>query len=128
MIQINFQNMERSDLVKEATIERLETIIERFPDLQNSNIKANLEMLNSPLHAGPDLFRVKVQISTGRYRGIRISKSAANLYVALAEVIDCMLEKLNRFGDRTRVKSRTKARELVTKMEQSELTESNGAE
>lgn len=128
MIQVNFQNMERSDLVKEATIERLETMIERFPDLQNSNIKANLEMLNSPIHAGPDLFSVTVQISTGRYRGIQISKSAPNLYVALAEVIDRMLEKLNRFGDRNRVKSRTQARKLVTKMEQAEPTDSSGAE
>lgn len=124
MIHVNFQNMERSDSAKETTIERLETMIERFPDLQGNTIKVNLEMLNSPLHAGPDLFGVTVQISTGRYRGIRIRKSAPNLYVALAEVIDRMLEKLNRFGDRTRVKSRTKARELVSKIQQLEQTKS----
>lgn len=47
-----------------------------------------------------------------------LEKSDSSLYVALAEVVDHVLEKLNRFGDRLRVKERTKARKIAQKLEQ----------
>ena len=74
-------------------------------------------MENSPLQAGPDLFKVKLHVSRGRYDGITVEKSDSNLYVALAEVVDHMLEVLNRFGDRARVKERKRARELTRELE-----------
>ena len=110
MIQITFKNLEKSELAKEAAFERIEAVVEKFPDLANCRIRITLEMENSPAQAGPDLFTVKVQITTGRYSGIVLKKSAPNLYAALADLVDHMLEKLNRFGDRTRVKERSKAR------------------
>ena len=42
-----------------------------------------------------------------------IETKDANLYVALAEVVDHLLERLNRFGDKARVKERKKARQFV---------------
>ncbi|MCX6132097.1 MAG: hypothetical protein NTX25_23955 [Proteobacteria bacterium] len=125
MIQVNFKNMDRSELAKDASIERLETVIERFPDLRDSVIAVNLQVLNSPIHAGPDLFSVTLHIKTGRYRGIQLGKSAPNLYIALAEVIDRMLEKLNRFGDRSRVKSRNQAREFVSTLKKAKVAKPN---
>jgi ribosome-associated translation inhibitor RaiA len=110
MIKIIFKNLDRSELASEAAIERMEAIVEKFPDLHTSGILITLEMLNSPLHAGPDLFSVKVHVRSGRYRGVRWEKSAPNLYIALAHVVDHMLETLNRFGDRARVKERHRAR------------------
>jgi len=110
MIKIIFKNLDPSDLAREAAIERMEAIVEKFPDLQNSAILITLEMLNSPIHAGPDLFSVKVHVRSGRYRGVRLEKSAPNLYIALAHVVDHLLEMLNRFGDRARVRERHRAR------------------
>lgn len=48
-----------------------------------------------------------------------LEKSDASLYVALADLVDHMLEKLNRFGDRARMKERTRARKIVREIEQS---------
>lgn len=48
-----------------------------------------------------------------------VEKSDASLYVALAELVDHMLEKLNRFGDRQRVQERSKARKIIREVAES---------
>ena len=117
MIQIKFKNLEKSEMAREAVEERIETLIQKFPDLSASKIQITLEMENSPSKAGPDLFRVKLHVARGKYDGITIDKSDSSLYVALAAVVDHMLEKLNRFGDRLRVKERTRARKISRELE-----------
>ena len=114
MISVTFKNLEKSELAREAVLERLEAITDKFTDLKKSRINVTLEMENSSLQAGPDLFRVKVQFSGSRYGGIRIEKTASSLYLALADVVDHLLELLNRYGDKVRVKNRSKARRLVS--------------
>ena len=116
MINVVFKNLDRSELAREAVTERLDAIVEKFPDLQKSRINVTLEMQNSPLQAGPDLFIVKAQLNSGRYRGLRVEKSAQSLYIALADVVEHMLELLNRSGDRTRVKARNSARKFVSQI------------
>ncbi len=120
MIQVKFKNLEKSSLVREAVVSRVEPMIDKFNDLNKSKILITLEMENSPLQAGPDLFKVKLHVSGGRYRGITIEKEDLNLYVALADVIDHMLEVLNRHGDRARVKQRRRARRIVESLATSE--------
>lgn len=117
MIQIKFKNLDKSEMAREAVNERIETLIEKFSDLNDSKIQITLEMENSPLLPGPDLFKVKLHVVRGRYDGITVEKSDPSLYVALAEVVDHMLEVLNRFSDRARVKERKKARELTREIE-----------
>lgn len=112
MIQIKFKNLEKSQLAKDAVLERIEALVLKFEDLKESRIIVTLEMQNSPLQAGPDLFSVKLFISRGRFRGITVTKSDSNLYKALAEVVEHMLEVLNRAGDKERVKKRAVARQI----------------
>lgn len=119
MIQIKFKNLEKSEIARKGVQERMESLVDKFPDLSKSKLLVTLEMENSPNQAGPDHFKVKLHISRGRYNGITVEKADLNLYVALAEVIDHMLEKLNRFGDRARVKERKSARQIVHEVEQS---------
>lgn len=113
MIHVKFKNLEKSELAREAAQERIETLIAKFPDLGQSRIQITLEMQNSPTQAGPDVFKVKVHVTRSRYNGITVEKASPNLYVALADVVDHMLETLNRFGDRKRVKERRHARQIV---------------
>lgn len=120
MITVKFKNLKKSEIALNAVHERLEGLIEKFPDLEKSNIQVTLEMENSPFQAGPDFFKVKVHIANSRYNGIIIEKADPNLYVALADVIDHMLENLNRFGDRVRVKSIKKARQLANRIKKGE--------
>ena len=112
MIKVTFKNLDNSEMARDAAIERIEAVVEKFEHLQKGRIQVTLEMENSPTQAGPDLFKVKVQVNGGRYDGVRIIKSASSLYVALADVVDHMLETLNRFSDKARVTERNKARRL----------------
>lgn len=110
MIKVIFKNLDSSELAREAAVERMLSIVEKFDELKRSRIVVTLEMQNSPIQPGPDLFNVKVQVNGGRYQGVRVEKSASSLYVALADVVDHMLETLNRFSDKVRVKNRSRAR------------------
>lgn len=112
MIRIVFKNLDRSEFLQKASLERMESLLEKFPDLRDSQLQVTIEMENSPLQAGPDQFTVKLRVSGGRYSGVTVSKSEPDPYVALAELSEHMLEKLNRFGDRARVKRLTKERAL----------------
>lgn len=112
MIQVKFKNLEKSDLVRTVVTERLQALVDKFEDLEKSTLKVILEMQNSPTQPGPDVFVVKLLISGGRFKGTFIQKSSANLYSALADLIDHMLEKLNRAGDKKRVVGRSQARKL----------------
>ena len=113
MIQIKFKNLDKSEMAREAAQEKIETLVIKFPDLNKSKIQTTLEMENSPAQAGPDVFKVKLHVVGGRYDGITVEKTEPSLYMALAEVVEHMLEILNRFGDRARVKERKKARRLI---------------
>jgi ribosome-associated translation inhibitor RaiA len=117
MIQIKFKNLAKSDFAHETTADRIEGIVDKFPDLRQSRIIVTLEMENSPVQAGPDQFKVKIHLTGGRYAGITVEKTNLNLYVALADVVEHMLETLNRFGDKARVKERRKAREISENVE-----------
>jgi ribosome-associated translation inhibitor RaiA len=70
-------------------------------------------MDNSQFKPGPDLFKVRLVITGNKYGGIILEKSAKSLYTALAEVSNHMLERLNRFGDKQRIKNRSLARKLL---------------
>ncbi len=118
MIFVKFKNLEKSELAREAVHERIETLVAKFPDLAASKIQVTLEMENSPLQAGPDVFKVKLHISGARYNGLGIEKAHSNLYIALADVADHMLESLNRFGDRVRVRDLRKARQIAQEVQQ----------
>lgn len=102
MMQVRFKNLDRSDLVRQAVIDRIFSITDKFPYLHGRDMVATVEMQNSPRQAGPDVFTIKLQISGGRYKGLRIEKSAGNLYVALAELTHHLLERLNRHGEKSR--------------------------
>lgn len=114
MIQVKFKNLERSELALEAVVDRIESIVEKFEDLRRGRIIVTVEMDNSPAKSGPDVFNVKLHIPNGRYRGVTVTKSDSNMYKALADLADHMLEKLNRTGDRERVKERKRARKIAT--------------
>ena len=125
MIQIKFKNLEKSEFVHEVVDQRLQGLIEKFDDLLDCRMVVTLEMDNSPAQAGPDLFNVKLHILNGRYGGVIVSKSDSNLYRAIADLVDHMLEKLNRAGDKARVKERTYARKEGLSKKQRARNDSN---
>ncbi len=113
MIQIVFKNLQKSDLTRASVLERILPLVSKFPGLETARIRVTLEMHNAPEQPGPDLYSVKMQILRGKYRGIRLEKSADTLHLALADLVEHALERLNRYGDRARVRERSKARRLL---------------
>lgn len=118
MITVKFKNLKKSEIAREAVQDRIEALVEKFPDLRQSKIQITLEMENSPTQAGPDFFKVKLHVVGGKYDKVTLEKSEASLYVALANLADHMLEKLNRSTDRARVKERNQARKIAQEIEQ----------
>lgn len=113
MIKINFKNLEKSELAKDIVIERLSLLTEKFKDLESCKIMVTLEMQNSFTQRGKDFFGVHLVITSGKYKGIKIKKEDSNLYKALAELVDHMLEVLNRHGDKKRVVKRNQIRSVL---------------
>lgn len=111
-MKIVFKNMEKSDFAEAAVKERLGDMVEKFPRLADHQITVTLSMENSPVQAGPDSFTVRVLILGPDFREISMAKHDLNLYGALAEVREHLLETLNRHGDRRRVIERRRERRL----------------
>lgn len=114
MIRIVFKNLEKSNLTEEIVGSRLKQSIEKFPELFTHKLTLTLSMENSPIKAGPDLFSVKLVITGRKFGGIILEKNAPNLYVAMADLSEALLERLNRATDKTRVKNRSLARRVQT--------------
>jgi hypothetical protein len=112
MIRVIFKNLEKSELARDLVLERVASVVERFPVLESHKISVTLSMENSPVQAGPDEFTVKLFIQGSTYRSVTLEKSATSLYVALADVVEHSLELLNRHSDRERVVQRVKARKF----------------
>lgn len=113
MTKIVFKNLEKSQLAMQITEERFNSVYERFPDLINSSIHITLSMENSPSKAGADEFRVRFHCRSGKYKNVLLEKSSTNLYTALAETVEHLLERLNRNGDKTRIKKIKSERDLL---------------
>jgi ribosome-associated translation inhibitor RaiA len=123
MLQIIFKNLEKSQIAKDIAEERFSSVIGRFPSLKTHKVKVTLRMDNSPAQAGPDVFSVKAVINGPVYQDIVIEKSAANLYAAVADVVEHTLERLNRHGDRKRVRSRRNLVDIDSVIQTSQYTE-----
>lgn len=111
MIKVTFKNLEKSDLARQIVLERMDYMIEKFPELDTHSIAVTLSMDNSSMQAGPDEFGVRVHIKGKKYRDLIMEKRAGSLYVAMANVNEAMLEMLNRRTDKLRIKYRSKSRE-----------------
>lgn len=113
MIRIIFKDFDESELAKEAVHDRIQATLDKFPDLEGHKLTFTLSMDNSQFKPGPDLFKVKLVITGKKYGGVVLEKSAMSLYTALADVSAHTLERLNRFGDKQRIRNRTLARTLL---------------
>lgn len=118
MLKVVFKNLEKSEIAKEVVEERISELIEKFPELKKSSVLTTLEMHNSPQQAGPDSFSISLRVDGGRYAGISLTKYSTSLYVALADLVEHALERLNRYSDRKRVVQRTLHRKFLMKNNQ----------
>jgi hypothetical protein len=99
-MKIVFKNLERSDFAFDAVKKRLNVIISKFPGLSKNDLMLTLSKDTSPSQSGAGVFRVKLQVLSGKYKGVVLEKGSSNLYRALAKTVERTHERIKRFNDK----------------------------
>ncbi len=115
MVKIIFKNMESSQLARGELEDRVLYLIKKYPQLKSHQITLTVEMENSPLQAGPDLFSVSSIISGPSIKRLKMKKSSHNFYLAVAGLIDSL--KLLISDELDRLNKSTKRLSYSTKKE-----------
>ncbi len=110
MLKVSFQDLTKSEFATQVVNEKIKHIEEKFPELKDHNLNFSMKMINSPQHAGPDLFSARLRIVGKRFKNLIIEKKAPNLYKAISQVFAIILERLNRSRDKIRSKQRSQIR------------------
>jgi ribosome-associated translation inhibitor RaiA len=110
MVRVVFKNLEKSEFIKGVVTDKITHALEKFPELENATATVTVGMENSPLHAGPDLFQVKIILLSRGLKPIILEKEAGSPYQAAAILTDRLFEVLHRAVERRREKSRSERR------------------
>jgi ribosome-associated translation inhibitor RaiA len=115
-VQVIFQNLSKSELVKQIVHDRVESVLEKFPQTEKGKAVVYLSMENSPHQAGRDLFKVKVMLKGLKMKPIILAKHSKNLYEATAQVVDSLFENFHRHSEKLMTKKRSSQRRLKSLM------------
>ena len=111
-IQVVFQNLQQSEFVKSIVMERVESVLAKFPQADRGKATVYVSMEHSPTHTGPDFFKVKVLLQGLKIGPLVLSKHSQNLYEATAQVVDGLLETVHRHTEKLTSKRRKSQRQL----------------
>lgn len=111
-MKIVFKNLESSELARDIASEQILEVLNKFPETNKHKVTLTLCMDNSSQKPGKDLFGAKIMMTGSKFSNLVLEKQAPSLYVAVGELRDVLLERLNRANDRERVRSRKKLRQL----------------
>lgn len=120
MIKLVFKNIEKSEMVKESVLEKFQPLVDRFPSVSEHDLIVTLDMENSMIQTGPDLFKVKVHFKSGEFKNITFERKASNLYVALSELVDRLHEVIRKSSLKERKIKREKSRDLKEFLDRAE--------
>lgn len=109
-MKIVYRNLERSKIIDTVIKDRMIPLFEKFPAMKFSRIVCTIDMDNSPEQGGRDVYRIKVKFKTGQYQGVVLEKEGIQLYVALAELVESLHERLRRFDEKRRTIKRSQRR------------------
>jgi ribosome-associated translation inhibitor RaiA len=110
MVRVVFRNLAKSDFVKNVIDEKVNHVLEKFPELVDAATTVVVGMENSPLHAGPDNFQVKLTMFSRGLKPVILQRESDNPYQAVAHLTDRLFEVLHRALERRREKSRSERR------------------
>ena len=95
MVKVVFKNLQKSDLVRKAAVERVQKAIEKFAILDPLSSTVILSREHSREHAGLDEYAVKLVIGSPGQKPVVVEKHAQSLYQALAMVLDRAMDILH---------------------------------
>lgn len=115
-MKVVFKNLKESTIVEQIVRSRIEESVSKFPELERHKLVATIYMENSPEQAGRDLFGVRLRISGPYHTNIILEKAESNMYLALAELQEALLERMRRAREKKRSKTRTWGRTIKQKV------------
>lgn len=110
MVRVVFRNIPKSEFIKDAVQEKVNHVLTKFPELGNAATTVIVGMENSPLHAGPDNFHVKVILLSKGLKPVILQKEGMTPYQAVANLADRLFEVIHRALERRREKTRSERR------------------
>jgi ribosome-associated translation inhibitor RaiA len=111
VVKVVFKNLEKSDLVRKITAEKVERTINKFSELAERMTTVIVSRENSHDHKGVHQFSAKLLIQ-GQGKAVVLEKRAETLYQAVAMVTDRALEILHRSLSKQREIFRHKRRRM----------------
>jgi ribosome-associated translation inhibitor RaiA len=115
-VQIVFQNLEKSEFVEQIVHERVESVLSKFSNVEDSEATVYVSKEHSSDHSGPNLFRVKFLWRGIKSKPLVLVKASQNLYEATAQVIESLLENINRHSQKATTLRRSSQRQLKRMM------------
>jgi ribosome-associated translation inhibitor RaiA len=109
-MRVAFKNLESSEFMRNLAIEKVNHVLEKFPELDHPTVSIVISMENSQFHAGRDLFKVKAIMLSRGLKPVIIEKEAINPYQAIAHLSDRMFEVIHRSLERRRERARSDRR------------------
>ncbi len=110
MIRVVFKNLEKSDIVRAITSDRIERTISKFSELARMAATVIVSKEHSCEHSGPDLFSAKLLLVGNGHKPVVLEKRAESLYQAIALVTDRATEIFQRILSKDRRTLRNKKR------------------
>lgn len=102
MLRVVFKNLRKSKFAEDIVATRVNAVLEKFPEYKPSSATAILEMENSPLQAGPDIYNVKLILTDKSRSPIVLRMKSGHLYQAAAMLADRLLEVMHRAVEKRR--------------------------
>jgi hypothetical protein len=108
MLKLKFYNLEKSQLVVDIIGEKILDLESQFPELSDCHVHVSVSLENSSALFSSDLFILKLQIASGPFKGILISKEHFNFYEALKEWLVETVNILEQFESKEKYKNKNK--------------------
>jgi len=109
MVRVVFRNFKKSDWMENLIAEKVHHVLSKFPNMHSAKTTVIVGM-ETPNHAGPDIFHVKLIALSKGLKPVVLQKDGENPYQAAANLSDRLFEVLHRALDRRREKNRSEKR------------------
>lgn len=102
MIRVMYKNLDHSDFVDNIVTERIQHVVDKFPEVKGATASVTVSKETSKTHIGPDIFQVKLILTHRGMKPVILQKENGNLYHATAVLADRLFESLHRHVERRR--------------------------
>lgn len=110
MVRVTFKNLQHSDFVTDIVTNKINHVLEKFPEAAGASATVIVSMENSKSHTGADMFQAKLILTMKGSQPIILHKTNGNLYHAAAVLSDRLFETLHRQFERRRDRHRAEKR------------------